>query len=255
MVGEVGVMEDIWISPTDFAEMVGKPLESYAHQCHAASIALVQSGLLPGPDDWRVARGSCRYVPGQHSWVVLGDVYKPRLIIDPTLWSYRDQEPNVLVCGRALGWHVPHGSGTLIWSGDWPTGNGPIITLDESALSLTARSFLAEIGPMDAQGWARLASGPVEKGWPAKEIIEAMLDDTRLRAFVPIDTQGHLTDRNPGGVYLRVKPQPDLLGALGDAVDQEREDRRGKPHSHEKWQLRQDPEGRTYCAACGVQVP
>jgi len=197
-------MKDIWISPTDFHEMTGKPLSAFAHQCHGASIALVQSGLLPGPGDWRVARGSCKYVRGQHSWVVLGDPYKPDLILDPTLWSYRDQDPEVLVCGKRLGWHVPHGSGQLIWFGDWPVGNGPIIRIDQHGLSLTARSFLAEIGPLDAQGWAKLASSPVEKGWPAKEIIEAMLDDTRLRAFVPIDIQGMLTDRNPGGMYLRV---------------------------------------------------
>jgi len=197
---------DIWISPADFREMTGKPLSAYAHQCHAASIALVQSGLLPGPDDWRVARGSCKYVRGQHSWVVLGDVFKPRLIIDPTLWSYREVDPEVLVCGRALGWHVPNGSGTL-WSSDWPThGGGDTITLDEDGLSLAARSFLAEIGPLDAQGWARLASGPVEAGWPAAEIIDRMLDDRRLRALVPIDAQGHLTDRNPQGIYQRVKP-------------------------------------------------
>lgn len=196
--------KDIWISPTDFAEMTGKPLSAYAHQCHAASIALVQSGLLPGPGDWRVARGSCKYVRGQHSWVVLGDVFKPRLILDPTLWSYREVDPEVLVCGRALGWHVPNGSGTLFWHGDWINGDGPIVALDEEGLSLTARSFLAEIGPMDVQGWARLASGPVERGWPAAEIIDRMLDDRRLSALVPIDAQGHLTNRNPGGLYQRV---------------------------------------------------
>ena len=227
--------KDIWISPEDFAEMVGNPLSSYAKRCHEASIALVQSGLLPGPDDWRVARGACKYVPGQHSWVVRGDVYRPSLIIDPTLWSYRDKDPEVLVCGRALGWHVPHGSGTL-WSSDWPAhGGGNTLTLDEDGLSLAARSFLAEIGPLDAQGWARLASGPVEAGWPAAEIIDRMLDHRAMRALVPIDTQGHLTDRNPSGLYQRVKP--------------------AAPHSHEGWQLREDPEGRTYCAACGVQVP
>lgn len=197
--------DDIWISPEDFAEMVGKPLSDYAHQCHAASNALVQSGQLPGPDDWRVARGSCKYVPGQHSWVVRGDVYRPSLIIDPTLWSYRDKDPEVLVCGKRLGWHVPHGSGTLT-PFDWPvSGTGRAIFLDSTGLSDEAIEFLLNVGPLDAQGWARLASGPVEAGWPAAEIIDRMLDDPALRALVPIDIQGHLTDRNPSGIYQRVR--------------------------------------------------
>lgn len=27
-----------------------------------------------------------------------------------------------------------------------------------------------------------------------------------------------------------------------------------RPHDHEKWQLQQDPDGRTFCAACGEMV-
>jgi hypothetical protein len=221
-------MRDIWISPEDFREMTGRALSTYEHRCHEASKALVQSGLLPGPDDWRVARGTCKYVRGQHSWVVLGDVYKPQLIIDPTLWSYRGQDPEVLVCGRSLGWHVPHGSGRLRYE-NWPTaGGGKVIFTDDWVLSDEAAAFLLALGPLDAQGWAKLASGPVESGWPAAEIIGLMVDDPRLAALVPIDIQGHLTDRNPGGLYQRVRPvvETDLLGALGSAVEAEREARR-----------------------------
>lgn len=50
-----------------------EPLDRWAQQCHAASLELVRSEVLPGS---RVARGSCPLVPGQHSWVVVG-LYLP----------------------------------------------------------------------------------------------------------------------------------------------------------------------------------
>ena len=41
---------------------------------------------------------------------------------------------------------------------------------------------------------------PVED-WPAGEIFAAMDDTEGLKALVPIDKLGMLTDRNPGGLY------------------------------------------------------
>jgi hypothetical protein len=40
------------------------------------------------------------------------------------------------------------------------------------------------------------------EGWPSSEIIAAMDDTDELRALVPIDILGMVTDRNPGGLYL-----------------------------------------------------
>lgn len=45
-----------------------------------------------------------------------------------------------------------------------------------------------------------LANGPMQ-GWPAPEIIEAMMDTDGLGALVPIDIRGMLTGRNPGEAY------------------------------------------------------
>ena len=73
-----------------WAEEILAPLDDWAGQCHAASLKLVRHGDLGA---CRVARGACRGVLGQHSWVVLGDDCYDKLatIIDPTLWSYTDK--------------------------------------------------------------------------------------------------------------------------------------------------------------------
>jgi len=55
------------------------PMDRWARQCHAASVALVKSGEF---GECRVARGTCNGVGGQHSWVVLSmDVYDKRATI------------------------------------------------------------------------------------------------------------------------------------------------------------------------------
>lgn len=178
------------------------PLDGFAHQCHAAALALVQSELFGYA---RVARGACRGVMGQHSWAVLGeDVYDPGVVIvDVTAWSYDPTAPRVWI-GRARRMpHRPHGAGS-IWQAAKPSSHGgPTIALTPAApLSPPAAHFLQILGPLDARGWMALGNSPMG-GWPAAEIITAMLDTRMAAAYVPIDIAGMLTDRNPGGVYLR----------------------------------------------------
>lgn len=175
----------------------------WAHDCHSVSLAIVQSDLF---EQARVARGSCFGVGGQHSWVVLGDdCYDPRApILDATLWSYDDQA-EILWRGPwgPPGLHHPHGQGHfLAGPPPYPEGGEPIRLRDAGRLSFGAARFLQMVGPLDAMGWARLGKLPVQ-GWPAREIIEAMLDTPALKALVPIDIVGMVTDRNPDGLYLR----------------------------------------------------
>src|SRR6185503_13529455 len=159
-------------------QIIGAPLAQTAKQCHGVSLAIVRSGRIPGA---RVARGTCRGVPGQHSWEVVG------------VWH-----------GMATndGRHVPHGGHGSIWGWGKPTsGDGPPIDLTPTkTLSRAARVFLDLLGPLDRRGWAMLAEAPV-LGWPAAEIIAAMDDTADLRTLVPIDRLGMLTDRNPCSLY------------------------------------------------------
>jgi hypothetical protein len=189
------------------------PLEGYARRCGGASVRLVESGLYPGA---RVARGWVRGILGQHSWVCLGDPYRPKTpVVDLTLWSYKqpDAAPQwVRSADQAVAaWvgrvedkpHHPHGWGVL-WPQDWPEpGDGPPVPLTpRTPLSGYAQMFLEHLGPLDRRGWSRLVNGPVG-GWPASEIIDAVCDTQELVALVPIDIEGMLTDRNPGGAYPR----------------------------------------------------
>jgi hypothetical protein len=178
------------------------PLTNYAGQCHDASIKLVRSGLLPGS---RVARGWAKGVGSQHSWVVVGpDCYDPQaVIVDPTLWSYTGQPPAIWVGSAKDKIHTPHNGEGNIWTWGRPTEpTGKLIELTPATpLSQKALSFLATLGPLDAQGWMTLMKAPV-RGWPAAEIVAAMDDTSALKVFIPIDLLGMLTDRNPGGLYL-----------------------------------------------------
>lgn len=185
-------------------DVLGLTREEIAHQCHGVSHAILQAGLVQG----RVARGRCYGVRGQHSWIVAGpDCYDPMVrIIDPTLWSYDDEVPDVWEGALADGRHHPHGwlQGRSIWSWgrpDRPTGR--IVHLAAGLeLSDGARRFLKALGPLDARGWSTLANEAPVSGWPAGEIFAAMNDTPALAAVVPIDKLGMLTDRNPGGLYL-----------------------------------------------------
>ena len=192
------------------AESVGSDPLSWAFNCHAASLAIVQSGIYPGA---RVARGFAHGVPGQHSWVVADygadGVYDfDAHIIDATLWSYDLTVTNVWQGTYRDGRHSPHGQG-VYWQGErpQPVAEEQAIVLAPHVLerlSVEAHEWLDEVGPLDARGWMTLAKLPV-RGWPAREVIEAMDDTPALAAFVPIDILGHLTDRNPGGVYMRTE--------------------------------------------------
>lgn len=177
------------------------PLDRWAGQCHAASVELMRSGQF---GVCRVARGSADGVAAQHSWLVLGDdCYADNAtIIDPTLWSYDKTVKGVWVGGYRDGRHRPHGKGS-IWSWGRPdAATGPVIELTpRQPFSQDARDFLELLGPLDMRGWAQLAHAPVE-GWPAGEIIDALCENPILKAHVPIDIVGMLTDRNPGGLYL-----------------------------------------------------
>lgn len=184
-------------------EQLLAPLDRWACRCHAASLEIVRSGILGEPS--RVARGWCRGVGAQHSWVVIGDdCYAPDArIIDPTLWSYDSEVDGIWTGNAADGLHHPHGGG-LIW--DWgrpQAGNGPVVELEPAKpFSQEAIDFIELLGPLDYDGWAGLAHAPVE-GWPSGEIIAAIAD--KFPGLVPIDIIGMVTDRNPNGLYLPEK--------------------------------------------------
>lgn len=183
-------------------EEVLAPLERWSCQCHAASITVVKSGVVAPA---RVARGTCTGVFGQHSWVVLGDdCYDDDAeIIDPTLWSYDDSVEGIWTGTYQDGRHRPHGKGSIWEWGRPDEASGPVIELTpRQPFSDEAQDFLDLLGPLDEEGWAVLAHAPVE-GWPAKEILSAMLDTKELGHRIPIDIVGMVTDRNPGGLYLK----------------------------------------------------
>lgn len=185
-------------------------LGMWAHQCHAASLHLVKSGVF-GDTPVRVARGTANGVPGQHSWVVVGsDCYEPFHIIDPTLWSYREDVNGIYVWSlgayphsRSRYRHTPHGAGS-IWAWGRPGSHGgePVALTPTEPLSRTAQAFLDMIGPLDMRGWSTLLSRAPVGGWPAGEVIAAADDTPALAALVPVDRLGMLTDRNPNGLYL-----------------------------------------------------
>ena len=188
------------ITDEAFESAVGRPLDDYSHKCHQASLELVRSGVL-GPDA-RVARGTCKGVGGQHSWVVLGDPYATDVVIvDPTLWSYRADVGGIWVGTAKDGLHTPHGAGSIWAWGRPPEAEGEPVELTPTVpLSKEALLFLSILGPLDRHGWAILSGAPVG-GWPSAEIIAAMDDTEVLRALVPIDILGMLTDRNPSESY------------------------------------------------------
>jgi hypothetical protein len=146
---------------------------------------------------------------GQHSWLVLDpNCYNPTApIIDPTLWSYDDTVDGIWFGTLADGRHRPHGYGPHIMQWGCPVGEGgPEIGLaPTSPLSRHAETMLDLFrghGPLDRAFWSNLANHTPMIGWPAGEIIAAMLDTPELAVLVPIDIEGMVTDRNPNGLYL-----------------------------------------------------
>lgn len=195
------------MSTVTVPETVGLLLEgigytgTVAQNCHVVSLAIVKSGLYPGA---RVARGTCEGVGGQHSWVAVdGDPYNPHgRILDATLWSYDPTVPDIWTGTLNDLRHRPHGAGGFLSAGmPYHHGGREVRLIVNRPLSEDARDFLAILGPLDLKGWMQVAHLPVE-GWPAREIIEAMLDTPQTAMLVPVDIAGMITDRNPGGAYL-----------------------------------------------------
>lgn len=175
------------------------PLDKWAKNCHGAAIKVVNEASF----ECRVARGLAWGVVGQHSWVILGnDCYdKDATIIDPTLWSYDSAVEGIWTGTMREKKHEPHGAGSIWDYGKPVAGGGEIVELEpREPFSEQAQLFLRLLGPMDRDGWMRVANAPVEM-WPAAEIMLA-IHDSVSEAIVPIDIIGMLTDRNPGGLYL-----------------------------------------------------
>jgi len=176
--------------------------EDFAQDCHSVSCALIRSGLLgEGGPTLRVARGACLGVGGQHSWVVMGHPYDDQaIIVDLTLWSYNPMQPRIWLGSMQSGLHKPKGYGR-IFQGPRPESRGEE-PVNVEVSSAKAQEFLRIIGPLDVRGWGALWSHCGMLGWPAKEILEAFLDQhPKLTALVPIDIVGMVTDRNPQEIY------------------------------------------------------
>lgn len=202
-------LDRIRLDMKQVAKEIKLPLPKWHHNCHVVSHKIVNSSILPdlGAPVRRVARGWCRGVVGQHSWIVLGhDVYDRKApIIDPTLWTY-DPELDDIVYTTSRSRHRAHGSGSIFRAPMPISSGGEVVPLDPTAaadLSPRAHAFLSQLGPLDHHGWHALCHGGME-GWPASEIVLAMYRTEALRGLVPIDIVGMLTDENPGGCYLPV---------------------------------------------------
>lgn len=182
---------------------IGIPSTQWHARCHEISLAIVRARIYP---DARVARGGADGVRSQHSWIVLGpDCYdRDAPIVDPTLALWVDDIDDLPWCGTLRdGIHHPHGEGSIWNYGKPAPPTGLVIDVDLSGLSDDARRFMDIAAPdgLDDAGWSVLIHSPVED-WPSREIIGAICRHPRLRALVPIDIEGMLTDNNPSGLYL-----------------------------------------------------
>ena len=191
------------IAENRIIKALGGDLRPWAKRCHEASLQIIRSGCLPKVA--RVARGMHKAVQGQHSWIALGDPYSPRTkIVDATIWAYTAPSTPRVVIAPAYDLaddYQPKGAGS-IWDYGRPADRTGVEIKLKCRLSESAKKFLKLAAPngLDYLGWSTLANSPVG-GWPSKEIITAMAKDKRLRAFVPIDVIGMLTDLNPGKLY------------------------------------------------------
>lgn len=200
-----------WLTEEVVEKALGHPIDQYAHNCHAASLALLHSGLFPKA---RVVRGSAKGVGGQHSWLVTGnlpsDCYSTGVdIVDITLWSYDERQPRVMVTNLSRRIHRPHFDGNIMDWGCPEVEGGEGITLTPSKpLSSEAQHWLNLFRkangrkPLDRRFWATLMTHAPYRGWPSEEITKAVYETEVLRAFIPIDRVGMHTDLNPGGLYL-----------------------------------------------------
>ena len=198
---DLAVLEDVARNTDRLARLIDLPFPLWANQCHGVSLALLRTGEF-GPG--RIARGTCEYVPSQHSWIVLGDDCYDRnsVIVDPTLWAH-DPEVTGIYTGRNRQgyYHQPHGAGSCFSVGQPQNHGGPDIELTPSKpLKPRARAWLGVLGPLDIRGWMEVAHLPVED-WPAGPILTAMAETRVLEALIPIDILGMNTDLNPDGLY------------------------------------------------------
>lgn len=176
------------------ADLIDIPASQWQNRCHEISLKLLRTGMFR---EGRVTRGWAQGVAGQHSWISLGDPYTVGTpIVDPTI-----KRGEIVVTRLGSGKYMPHGFGFI--EEDWK----PSVRMGEAVeltpakpLSEEAQAFLAKLGPMDLRGWAELVHQPV-RGWPSREIVTAVRQTPALRAFVPVDIAGHLTDENPGELY------------------------------------------------------
>lgn len=194
------------ISIPELEDTLGLPLDRWRQACHEISLRLVRSGLITERTGHRarVARGKAPRVGSQHSWVVLGaNCYDPgTLVVDLTRWSYDPHQPVVLVgTAHDLG-VIPHGHASILTYGRPSHQGGPTIELEpKTRLDPHSQAFLDMLGPLDIRGWTQLACAPV-LDWPSPQIISAMYETEALRALVPIDVVGMLTEHNPEGLYF-----------------------------------------------------
>lgn len=183
------------------ADDIGVPASEWGNRCHEISLKLLKSGAF---GKGRIARGIHTDCPSQHSWIVLGDdCYDPdAVIVDPTCFSFRGEAPVIVVTTNRDPRYKAHGAGYIFDVGMPPAPTMEPITLDPDTLTTEANDFLQIVGPLDIRGWAYLASNCPVEGWPAREIIIAMRAHPSLRAVVPIDIVGMLTEENPNNAYF-----------------------------------------------------
>jgi hypothetical protein len=184
--------------PARLGKLIGTPPEDWANRCHDVSLRLLRTGEF---GEGRVARGTAKGIIGQHSWIVLGDdVYdEDAVIVDPTITPTTTGESLIVADKARCLSNRPHGTGRIWdWGRPWPHSANYI----ELAVPLSgeAKAFMSMVGPLDLLGWMQLANAPVQ-GWPAKEILTAMMATPGLEAAAPIDHVGHVTDLNPKGLY------------------------------------------------------
>lgn len=185
----------------DIVEVTDLPRSAWHTNTKQVAHDLVRSGLLP---TCRVVVGFVSGVEGEHSWVTTSwDVYdKYALIVDPTMWTFRADIPDVWMGTLHDGLHHPKGEG-FIWDSGYPENSSfqDTILLPQNGLSTYAKYFLSRVEPLNVAGWTALMRLPMQ-GWPAGEILARMKEVPTLAPLVPEDLEGMLTEKNPGNLYL-----------------------------------------------------
>lgn len=187
---------------SEVEKAIDTPRELWANRCHEVSLQLLKSHLFEDVDA-RMARGWGMQIRGQHSWIVLGDnVYDDETyVIDPT-WSATHSNKAMIMFVKNLTVHRPHGYGVLSTFPE--SSGGDELVPDDPSPSVKSWLDLARIvvGPLDRKFWLGLFNGPMQ-GWPSRELVAWGYGQEGLRALIPMDIVGMLTEENPMGLYLR----------------------------------------------------